>query len=75
MDLYEHPLLTELEAAKRLNLKPRTLQAWRNRGGGPPFAKLGSSIRYPLPALNRWVEERVRKSTSDQASQVSPARR
>lgn len=51
--------LTELEAAARLGLKVATLRAWRHRGSGPAFVRLGRAIRY-LPsdiddflALNR----------------------
>ncbi len=74
MDQEEHPLLTEVEAAERLNLKPRTLQAWRLRGGGPPYAKLGSSVRYEVGRLNRWVEQRLRQSTADDTSRAGPRR-
>jgi hypothetical protein len=41
--------LTEAEAAGRLGLKVATLRAWRHRGVGPPFVRLGRAIRY-LPA-------------------------
>ncbi len=74
MSLGEHPLLTEVQAAEALNVKPRTLQAWRLRGGGPPYAKLGSSVRYDIGRLNRWVEKRLRQSTADDTSRAESRR-
>ncbi len=57
------PLLTERQAADLLALSPRTLQAWRIRGGGPAFIKLGSAIRYDAEALTAWVAEQQRVNT------------
>lgn len=57
--------LTEAEAAERLALSVRTLQQWRVRGGGPPFLKLGASVRYDVEALESWVSGQARSSTSD----------
>ena len=34
-------LLTEIEVERRFGLKKRTLQAWRQTGDGPVYAKLG----------------------------------
>lgn len=58
-------LLHEQEAAKFLSLSVRTLQAWRVRGGGPRFCKLGRSVRYRHDDLVAWVDEQSRASTSD----------
>lgn len=57
-------LLTEKEAAPYLALSVRTLQAWRVRGGGPPFVKLGAAVRYDVAALDQWTEAQVRANTS-----------
>ena len=60
------PLLTESEAAKYLSLTNRALQAWRCQGRGPRFVKISArAVRYRLEDLERWVEERLRRSTSD----------
>jgi excisionase family DNA binding protein len=57
--------LTEIEAAEILNVSPRTLQQWRVKGGGPPFLKLGSAVRYDPDALEAWTQTRTRTNTSD----------
>lgn len=58
-------LINEREAATLLHLSVKCLQGWRVRGGGPPFVKLGRSVRYEVPALEAFVQEAVRRSTSD----------
>jgi predicted DNA-binding transcriptional regulator AlpA len=59
-------LLTEKQTAERLALSVRTLQGWRVSGGGPPFVKMGGRcVRYRARDIERWLEERLRASTSD----------
>lgn len=59
-------LLTEQQAAEYLGgLTPKALQAWRVRGGGPPFLKIGRLIRYRESDLHSWLESRIRTSTSE----------
>ena len=59
------PLLNEHEAAVLLGVSVRTLQNWRLRGGGPPYQKLGSAVRYSTFKLRAWIECRSRLNTSD----------
>ena len=64
----EHPdaLLYTVEAAFLLGLSPRTLEALRLRGGGPPYIQVTpKAVRYRRRALNAWLDARQRKSTSD----------
>jgi excisionase family DNA binding protein len=49
-------LLNDIEAARLLSLSSRTLQAWRLKGGGPPFVRLGRAVRYQRAALAKWME-------------------
>ena len=35
------------------------------RGDGPPYVKLGRSIRYSEGALVQWMKSCVRQSTSE----------
>ncbi len=48
--------LTEAEAAARLGLKVGTLRAWRHRGVGPPFVRLGRAVRYLSIDIERFLE-------------------
>ncbi|WP_295885527.1 helix-turn-helix domain-containing protein [uncultured Thiohalocapsa sp.] len=57
-------LMNEREAAAYLNLSHRTLQAWRVRGGGPQFIKLGSNVRYRPADLGAWLAENTRANTA-----------
>ncbi|REJ79722.1 MAG: helix-turn-helix domain-containing protein [Acidobacteria bacterium] len=53
-------------AASYLGLSPATLETMRSRGGGPRFSKLGRRVVYRREELDRWLEERSQRSTSDQ---------
>jgi predicted DNA-binding transcriptional regulator AlpA len=62
-------LYTEEEVAKILHISSRTLQAWRLKGFGPPFVKMGSkSIRYKSCDLVAYIEDHTKTSTSDSGS-------
>ena len=43
--------LTEREVADLLGLSVATLRAWRHRGQGPRFLRLGRAVRYLPNAL------------------------
>lgn len=65
------------EAARLLDLSPRTLEAHRCAGTGPIYHKLGGRVVYTVADLQAWIEASARQSTSeDAASGVSrePAR-
>jgi excisionase family DNA binding protein len=47
-------LLTELQAAKRLNLSSKTLSKIRKRGE-IHFVKVGRAIRYDVEAIVAWI--------------------
>ena len=50
-------MFTTKELAAHLALSQSTLRAWRLRGEGPPFIRLGArNVRYPLDQLERWIE-------------------
>lgn len=57
-------LLTTEQAADHLGRAARTLEDLRWRGGGPPFVKMGRTVRYRMSALKEWVLEREIESTS-----------
>jgi hypothetical protein len=58
--------LTPKEAAQFLRVSPSWLAKERMRGGGPPFAKFGRSVRYGEGDLRHYVKSRRRLSTSEQ---------
>ena len=63
---YWHELILETEAAEFLDLTPRSMQAMRQRGGGPRFIRLSSRcIRYTRTLLKSYADARMRTSTSD----------
>ncbi len=71
MNMLNDNLTTE-EAAKYLRLKTQTLEAWRLSGRGPTFLKLGRRVIYQREALERFMSECQRTSTSDLGPQTSP---
>ena len=59
-------LLFTAEAAFLAGLEPRTLEAKRLRGGGPPFVRISTrAVRYRRADLKAWIESRIVTSTSD----------
>jgi predicted DNA-binding transcriptional regulator AlpA len=59
-------LLTARDAANLLRLSSSWLAKSRMRGDGPPYIKLGRSIRYSETALLLWMRAHQRLSTSQQ---------
>jgi predicted DNA-binding transcriptional regulator AlpA len=63
-------LITQAEAATRLGLSPRTLEAYRTRGGGPLFVRISSRcVRYRPEDIEAWVSARVHGNTPTAANQ------
>lgn len=62
--MHETPLKTT-EAANHVGLSRRTLEKLRRTGDGPPFLKIGRSVRYRPSDLARWLSAQQRTSTSD----------
>ncbi len=58
-------LFDERVAADLLNVKTKTLQAWRVRGHGPKFVKLGRAVRYRPGDLQEYVRSHLRMATRD----------
>lgn len=54
-------------AADYLGLKRTTLEAWRCRGGGPRFVKMGRLVKYRTADLDAFIETRVRSNTTEAA--------
>ncbi|MCW5829376.1 MAG: helix-turn-helix domain-containing protein [Deltaproteobacteria bacterium] len=68
----DNTFLKPKQAAERLGLTARCLEAWRHRGGGPRYVKAGYRIvRYRPEDLDSWVAERLVTSTSDAAARAA----
>jgi predicted DNA-binding transcriptional regulator AlpA len=57
-------LLTPREAASFLRVSESWLAKARMQGDGPPYVKVGRSVRYPEGALLQWMKSRLHLSTS-----------
>ena len=63
---YWQALIDEKEAGRFLGLTDRTMQAYRQKGGGCKFIRLSSRcLRYRRIDLKAWADARIRTSTSD----------
>ncbi len=63
---YWYSLISEDPAAEFLDVVPRSMQGWRQRGEGPPFVRISSRcIKYRRIDLRAWAEARLRNSTAD----------
>ena len=58
-------LLTTKDAADLLRVSTSWLAKARMRGDGPPFLRIGRSIRYRQSDLLRWMRSRTHLSTSE----------
>jgi hypothetical protein len=59
-------LMTPKEAGAVLKVSLSWLAKARMRGDGPPYIRVGRSIRYAEAALIQWMKSRQRSSTSEQ---------
>jgi hypothetical protein len=53
-------------AARFLGVKPRCLEQYRIKGGGPVFVRLSSRcVRYRIRDLQTYIHERLQNSTAE----------
>ncbi len=66
-------LLTEKQVSERWNVSLNTLRFWRSTGDGPPYVKLGRSVRYNVSALEKYLRrntcESKTRATAEEALQ------
>lgn len=49
--------MDERRAAEKLGVSVHTLRAWRHRGRGPVYSKLGRRVLYLPPDLDTYLEQ------------------
>ena len=64
-------LLTVRQAAERLEVSESYLNQRRSSGGGPPFCKIGRSVRYREEDLDEYVSRLAFRSTSEYEGSAS----
>jgi hypothetical protein len=52
--------LTQAEVADRWQLSGRTLEAWRHRGVGPRWLRVGRAVRYPIEEVEAFEASALR---------------
>ena len=61
-------LLDQKEVARILKKSTAWLERSRWNGTGPPFRKIGHSVRYPLDELLEWIAEHPLQTSTSQDS-------
>lgn len=61
---YIRPIMTTEEAAEYLRMSRQWLEIARYKGDGPPFIKLPRMVRYRKRDLDKWIEKRIRNSST-----------
>jgi hypothetical protein len=51
--------LPEPETASLLGVEVGTLRNWRAKDAGPPYARIGNVVLYPVPGLRQYVADNV----------------
>lgn len=64
MELIDDELLTEAEAVQLDKMSLSWHRRKRVDGGGPPFIKIGSAVRYSRKALLDWFAQRTIEHTA-----------
>jgi hypothetical protein len=68
-------LLDVQGAAAYVHLAPQTLNKKRCVGDSPEFIKVGSRVFYERSALDAWLDERRRTSTTDNGTRKPSTKR
>lgn len=56
-------LLRPQEVCDLLGVTMHAVEAWRRRGGGPEFVRVGRLIRYRQSAIEQYIQARTRSTT------------
>jgi hypothetical protein len=50
--------LTEQDVQALADVRPSTVEAWRARGLGPPYVRIGRRYIYPIAGFMQWLNTR-----------------
>jgi Helix-turn-helix domain len=64
MSISPDELVSPAQAAVHLHIKPETLTAWRHRGIGPPYLKVGRQVFYRRADLSEWLGAQRRQPSA-----------
>ena len=53
---FDERVLSDTEVAERLGVSPFTVRAWRRKGHGPRFMKMGRAVRYRSEDVEAFKE-------------------
>ncbi len=56
--------ILEDELQELAQVKSSTLEAWRKRGTGPPYVRLGNAFLYPCAATAAFLASRLNERTT-----------
>jgi hypothetical protein len=57
----DDPLLSNEDTAGICRVTPQTLAAWRSRGRGPRYLKIGRGVFYRESAIAAWLKAQERE--------------
>jgi len=65
-------LLTSIQTAEHIGVKPQTLRLWRHQGKGPQYIRLGDTskarVGYSESDILDWLNARRFSSTSEEST-------
>lgn len=56
--------LNQVDLSRRWGIAPRTLEQWRWKGEGPPFIKIGHTVRYRIADIETYEQTHFFQNTS-----------
>jgi hypothetical protein len=68
------PLLDPVTVARILGVEVETLGAWRRKGYGPPWYRIGKKIKYSAAELDVWMKAQMNAGTAPPASCMASSR-
>ncbi|MGA2146483.1 MAG: helix-turn-helix domain-containing protein [Bryobacteraceae bacterium] len=68
------PLLDSNRVARLLGIEVETLGAWRRKGYGPRWYRIGKNVRYTETDLRVWMNAQAQRSLSPAVGSLDDGR-